>query len=101
MVVDINDDVLDYNGIAWKEYKNSGHSGVVNYMIADNLIILEFKDHTIYVYSRHKAGASVISEMKRRANEGEKLSSYINQTPAAKNGYEVRYELRRGKYVRF
>lgn len=61
-------------------YKNlGGNSGVVAYEYGDDYIRVGFKDGSIYLYTYESAGSSNIEEMKRLAENGQGLSSFINK----------------------
>ncbi len=61
-------------------YKNSGgDSGVCNYEIGTDYIKVQFSDGATYLYTNDSAGIQNISEMKRLANFGSGLNSFINK----------------------
>lgn len=62
-------------------YKNlSGDSGVVEYETGDDFIKVRFKtSNKVYVYTHHSAGATHINEMKRLADIGQGLATYLAQ----------------------
>lgn len=64
-----------------QRYKNlGGRSGVVGYEIGDNYIVVQFirgKD-TFYNYTYASAGQTAIETMKRLAEQGSGLGSYIS-----------------------
>lgn len=57
----------------------SGTSGVRAYTIALQAITVQFADGGIYVYSYASAGRERVEEMKRCAQAGRGLSTYISQ----------------------
>ena len=62
------------------EYKNlSGESGILAYEIGDDFIRVQFQDEEIYVYTEESTGQEHIEEMKRLAQKGRGLNTYINQ----------------------
>ena len=69
-----------------ESYANlSGESGVLNYMIGGDYIIVEFKpnkysDIRFYKYTHASASQTAINQMKTLANQGSGLHTYINTT---------------------
>ena len=76
-------------------YKNlSGQSGVESYMYEDKSITVKFKaknksGYDTYKYTYTSASPSEIEEMKRLADVGQGLQTYINQQVREK--YESRW----------
>jgi hypothetical protein len=64
-----------------KRYLNlSGDSGVVAYELSPDAIKVKFRgSERVYVYSRASAGAAHVARMKRLAEVGKGLSTYISQ----------------------
>ena len=61
-------------------YKNlGGDSGVSSFEIGSDYIEVEFHDGAIYLYTYESAGEYNIEEMKKIANSGEGLNSFINK----------------------
>jgi len=61
-------------------YKNlGGDSGVSSFEIGSDYIEVEFDDGAIYLYTYESAGEYNIEEMKKIANSGEGLNSFINK----------------------
>ena len=60
-----------------------GDSGVYAYEIGEDYIRIEFTTGAIYLYTYESAGVQNIEQMKKLAEEGEGLNSFINK--------EVRY----------
>jgi hypothetical protein len=61
-------------------YKNlSGRAGIIAYAIYDDWIDVTFADGTVYRYSDIKPGIHHVERMKELAEEGEGLTTYINQ----------------------
>jgi hypothetical protein len=56
-----------------------GNSGVSTYEIGDDSIRVRFKSGDIYVYDYRSAGRASIERMKRLAEEGTGLTTYISQ----------------------
>jgi len=56
---------------------NGGKSGISEYEINDDGIIIQFSNGAKYLYTYTSAGTSNIEEMKRLALIGEGLNSYI------------------------
>jgi hypothetical protein len=64
-----------------ERYKNlEGHSGVTSYGIEADGIIVEFNHDAVYRYTYFSAGKGTIDKMKRLAEAGKGLSTYISQT---------------------
>lgn len=83
---------LESVGYDMRDYKNmSGRSGVREYEINSNFIEIRFSDRSFYRYSSSSAGALCFSEMKRLAEEGWGLNTFINKR--CKKGY-----YQKGKY---
>lgn len=60
-------------------YKNlGGDSNVSAYESGADFIKVQFKDGSIYLYTYASAGGQNIEEMKRLANAGQGLNSFIN-----------------------
>jgi hypothetical protein len=63
-----------------KRYKDqSGNSGVRWYAIGPSFVYVWFEDGKGYEYNKSKPGNAHVDEMKRRAEEGRGLATYINQ----------------------
>ncbi len=64
-----------------KRYLNlSGESGVVAYELRPDAIKVKFRgSDRVYVYSNVSAGAAHVTRMKRLAEAGKGLSTYISQ----------------------
>jgi len=61
-------------------YSNlSGNSSVVAYEYGADFIRVQFNSGYPYVYSYHSAGRNNVEEMKRLANVGQGLCSFINR----------------------
>jgi hypothetical protein len=57
----------------------SPDAGVVEFELGSDLIRVRFKSPTIYKYTVASAGADAIAAMKRHAESGKGLSTYIAQ----------------------
>lgn len=63
-----------------EDYKNtSGDSGIKAYEILDQAIKILFTDDSIYLYTYESSGKSAIEIMKKLANKGIGLTTFINQ----------------------
>ena len=63
-----------------KPYKNLNRdSGVVAYQIAENSITIKFQDGGIYAYTYAKPGWHKVEAMKKLAQKGAGLATYINR----------------------
>ncbi|MDB6095174.1 MAG: hypothetical protein JWM32_2736 [Verrucomicrobia bacterium] len=72
-----------------KRYGNrSGNSGVVAYESGPDWIQVQFVDGHVYEYTRASAGAENLATMKRLAQSGSGLSTFIST--AVKSGYSKR-----------
>ncbi len=72
-----------------KHYIDSNNnSNVRSYDYGDNWIIIEFKDGSIYKYTYFSSGSYNIEEMKRLADRGDGLNSFISKS---KPSYEIKY----------
>jgi hypothetical protein len=70
-------------------YKNNaGSSDVVAYGYGARSITVEFRDGSIYLYNYKSAGAENIDEMKKLAQAGEGLDSFIDTV--VKEAYSIR-----------
>lgn len=63
-----------------RQYKTLNHdTGVVAYETANDSISIKFRDGSVYLYTVKSTGAAAITEMKKLAEKGEGLTTYINQ----------------------
>jgi len=63
-----------------QHYKDlNNDSGILAYESGDDYIKVQFKDGAIYLYNYNKPGSQHIEEMKRLANNGNGLNSYIGK----------------------
>jgi hypothetical protein len=64
-----------------ERYQNrGGDSGVAGYEFGADYIRVQFKDGAIYLYTHASAGAQNIEQMKRLAEAGQGLNSFISTT---------------------
>lgn len=80
----VMDDMIRHafaTGALWmKRYANrGGDSGVVEYQITDTSITVKFRNGSVYLYDDSAPGQSHVEEMKRRAELGEGLNTYISR----------------------
>jgi hypothetical protein len=67
-----------------QRYKDrSGDSGVSFYALGPSFIRVWFRHGTGYEYDSRRPGKLHVDEMKRRAEEGHGLATYINQNVRA------------------
>lgn len=72
-----------------KRYGNlSGNSGVSAYHLGRGWIQVRFKDDRIYKYTAKSVGRKHLDAMKRLAEAGEGLSSYISTHSEVREGHE-------------
>jgi len=62
-----------------------GDSWISAYQVRPDSIVVQYRDGATYVYSYRSAGIAAIETMKRLANSGEHLHSFINRF--ARNAY--------------
>ena len=64
----------------FKHYENkSGNSGITRFKSERDAIEITFNTGEIYRYDNQKPGAKHVAEMKRLAEEGHGLATYISQ----------------------
>ena len=74
-----------------KPYKNlGGDSNVTGYEIGLDFILVEFGNSSVYEYTYSSAGQANIEQMKRLAEEGEGLNSFINRNVRKKYSRKIR-----------
>lgn len=66
---------------------NSGRSNVVAYHIGGDFIVVQFPHNSFYKYTYSSAGQAAIESMKRFAESGSRLGTYIS-TKATQPDYE-------------
>ena len=71
------------NGLQNRKYKpyvnQTGHSGVIAYRIEDDAIAIKFAGGAVYTYDSEAPGFEHVEQMKRLAEKGRGLATYINQ----------------------
>lgn len=78
-------------GLIMVKYNDiNGDSGVSNYEIAGDRIIVEFKSGSQYLYTYLSAGDIHIENMKKLALNGDGLNSYINKNVRTKYHSKIR-----------
>ena len=71
-----------------KPYGNrSGKAGVIAYEYGPDWIRLQFASGDTYNYTTGSIGAANLKRMKRLADSGEGLTTFINTHPDVKEGY--------------
>ncbi|ACB77153.1 hypothetical protein [Opitutus terrae] len=71
-----------------KRYRNAvGDSGVVAYDYGTDWIRLQFSRGKPYTYRAAKIGRANLETMKRLADAGDGLTTFINTHPKVRNGY--------------
>jgi hypothetical protein len=64
-------------------YQSDGGSGVTRYAIGPDYIVLEFKSGEAYLYNHSTPGRSEVETMKRLAEAGKGLTTFINRKVGA------------------
>jgi len=95
------DEILDYKKISWTLYNARKKAGVVKFSYGDGFIWIEFNDGRIYLYTEKVSGIDAINRMKQLAEQGEKLSTFINQNDKVRDNYVTRYAWRDGAFRKF
>lgn len=73
------------------EYKNlSGDSGVAAYELAEHSIQVEFQGGDVYLYTRDSVGEENLVRMKKLADAGKGLSTFISQHVRGKFAEKIR-----------
>lgn len=63
-----------------QRYQNiNGDSGIESFEIGDDFIGVRFNDQDVYLYTYKSAGSDNIEQMKKLAQNGRVLCSFINQ----------------------
>jgi hypothetical protein len=71
-----------------KPYRNlSGDSGVVGYEIGRNFIRIRFKSKEDYRYELGRVGRKHLDAMRKLAESGKGLATYINAHPEVREGF--------------
>jgi hypothetical protein len=69
-------------------YRNhSGEAGVIAYEYGEDWIRLRFIRGSSYTYSAAHIGKANVIKMKKLADAGKGLTTFINRHPEVKNGY--------------
>ena len=72
-------------------YKNhTGNSGILAYEIGDDWIIILFQGRGKYLYTHHSNGRTHIEAMKKLAQQGAGLATYVNKY--VRDKYEEKLE---------
>lgn len=62
------------------QYKNlSGDSAVFAYQISDDAVMVQFKDGSVYLYTKNMPGNEYVDQMKALAENGMGLNGYISK----------------------
>jgi hypothetical protein len=70
-------------------YQSSNHdTGVIAYQKGSGHIAVKFKDGSVYLYTNKSAGRNSINQMKKLAEAGVGLTTYISQH--VKDRYEAK-----------
>jgi len=78
-VVDCPDTPLISHELNMERYVNrGGDSGITAYEIAEESILVEFRDGSQYLYTYSATGRSNVETMKKLARRGEGLNEFIN-----------------------
>ncbi|REG59903.1 hypothetical protein B0G80_2677 [Paraburkholderia sp. BL6669N2] len=71
-----------------ERYRNlSGDSGVEAYEIGDDFVAVRFRHGVVYWYTEASVGARHVAALKRLAQRGQGLSTYISQHADVSGGY--------------
>lgn len=63
-----------------ERYKNlNGNSGIIFFEIQNDSIVIQFKNHSTYLYNMQITGSKHIEEMKILARSGRGLATYISK----------------------
>lgn len=74
-----------------KRYRDlSGRSGVVAYQISDDAVTVKFRDGDVYRYDYAVTGRLEVDEMKRLAEAGEGLATFISRVVKGRYAGKVR-----------
>lgn len=63
----------------WKKYQDSKKSGIAAYTYSSDRISIKFRSGSIYEYTYSSAGKRNIEKMKKLADKGSGLNSFINK----------------------
>jgi len=71
-----------------QRYRNrSGTSGVREFEIGSDFIVLRWASPKLYTYSYESVGKQNVEEMKRLALRGSHLNKFINEHPEIRRGF--------------
>ena len=70
-------DIKLINKVMQNYANNGGDSGITHYQMEIDNISIKFKDGAVYTYTDNKCGKNHIDEMKRLAQHGSGLHSYL------------------------
>jgi hypothetical protein len=74
-----------------KPYKNlSEDSGITEYEYGNDWITIRWHEF-LYRYELTKIGYEHLTAMKRLADDGDELNTYINKHPEVKSGYSSKH----------
>jgi hypothetical protein len=74
--------------MAMQRYRNpSGTSGVREFEIGADFIVLRWSSPKLYAYTYATVGEQNVEEMKRLAVKGSHLNKFINEHPEIKRGF--------------
>ncbi len=68
-----------------KPYRNAG-SGITGYEYSDRWIHIRFASAAVHAYTKGRIGAKHLAALKKLADAGDGLNTYINKNPRVKNG---------------
>jgi hypothetical protein len=72
-----------------ERYRNlSGNSGVDAYELGGDFIMIRFRPGVVYWYTAASVGARHLAVLKRLAQRGQGLGTYISQHAEVNGGYE-------------
>jgi len=74
-----------------EHYRNlGGYSGVAAYEIGDDYIKVRFLDGSIYLYNHQSTGRDDIEHMKKLAQNGQGLNSFITRVVKKRYAAKIR-----------
>ena len=73
-----------------KYHNLSGKSGVIGYEETIDSITVFFSSGGVYLYNNERPGVQIIETMKRLANQGNGLNTYINKFVKNKYSKKIR-----------
>ena len=66
-----------------RPYRSRGNSGINRYAIGSDYIVVEFKSEEAYLYNDSAPGRSQVETMKRLAEAGQGLATFISRKVGA------------------